>query len=402
MLHMRDEAMRDVGPAGPPLSISVVEPFTIEQDPHIALQLQGSISVPNYTRLAGGRWTLIPDPRGLPSLLGSRDAKVLIRVPRVALSGAPQGIIIYGHGLLGSRFEILASHIGRLAQSYGYIVVAVDLVGMSAEDGLIAQRSVTDVDLFVSIGDRLHQGLLEYLLVSRAAREQLASLEPIASRNIQIDKSKQFYFGASQGGIFGVTFLALSQEITRGFLAVPGNNYNIMLQRSSNFAPFAEGLLLSYPDHADLSIILALLQLHWDRTDPVSYLHRLKRDPLPDSPTHDAIFALSKGDHQVSVLTNESASRSLGPLLPIMQPYDVDRSPWLVQTATYPHVGSGVILFDFGNPWPMNGNLPPNDGLPDPHPRQAEVDAVGDLMINFFEQGKIINICSPQGCLFGP
>lgn len=401
LLHMRDDAMARVGPQGPALTVTSVERFDRAQHPHIALQIEGKMRAPHYMRSGGGRWQIQPDERGLPRYLGERDVKFVARVPHAALGGAPQGLITYGHGLLGSRYEILADHIGQLGDRYGYIVVAVDLAGMSAEDALVAQRSVTDVDLFIGIGDRLHQGLLDYLLITRAAREQLGELEIMRQEGVQVDKTRQYYFGGSQGGIFGVTFLALSQEITRGFLAVPGNNYNIMLERSVNFNSFAEGILQTYPRRPDLSVILALLQLHWDRTDPVSYLRRLKAQPFAQTPAHDAIFAVSKGDYQVAVVTNEIASRTLGEALPVLGIYDRERSVWGAQVASYPHVGSGLVLFDFGNPWPMRQNRPPQDGLRDPHPRLAEVDEAGELMTTFFEQGRIVDICGGQACVFG-
>ena len=407
LVWMRDDALAKVGPRGPALRIDVVKRFyrpdqaQPDQDTHedIALQIEGTFEAPLYLRPRGARGAqLNQDAQGQLTQAGTRQVPFIARIPHVALEGAALRLITYGHGLFGSRYEILAGHIGKLAQRYGFAVLAVDLYGMAAQDSLLGQDAAIDASEFVSIGDKLHQGLIESLLLARAARGRLQDALDEAALQVSVDPASLYYFGASQGGIFGQTYMALSQDVTRGYLAVPGNNYSLMLDRSVNFEQFEAVLSRTYPDTLSRRLIVSILQLHWDRTDGLSYLRQIKRAPLPQTPPHDVILAVSKGDYQVAVVTNEIAARSALEL-PILGVYDRERSPWGVPTAPYPHQGSGLILWDFGNPWPTRrANLPPQDGLSDPHSRQAEVDAIGDQMDRFFRDGVIIDLCGGQPC----
>ena len=88
-------------------------------------------------------------------------------------------------------------------------------------------------------------------LLARAVREQLGGLSEVASRNIRINPSELYYSGISQGGIFGGTFMAVSPDVTRGHLGVPGNNYFTLLHRSRDFTGYLEGLRRNYASTAD-------------------------------------------------------------------------------------------------------------------------------------------------------
>ena len=53
--------------------------------------------------------------------------------------------------------------------------------------------------------------------------------------------------------------MALSTDIERGLLAVPGQSYNLLLNRSVNFDPFAEQIYSLYNWNAlDMQMNLAL------------------------------------------------------------------------------------------------------------------------------------------------
>ncbi|MEM9692838.1 MAG: hypothetical protein AAGA56_09860, partial [Myxococcota bacterium] len=210
--------------------------------------------------------------------------------------------------------------------------------------------------------------------------------------SIQVDDAEVHYFGGSQGGIFGPTILATSPDIERGVLGVPGNNYYSMLSRSVNFEPLLLLLRLVYPSSKDVAVAVAAVQLMWDRTDPVSYLGRMLRSGKR------ALMLAAKGDRQVAVVTNEIAARTWPDELPLMAPYDRDRTPWGIPQVDYPRQGSGIVLFDFDNPWPeSDGNLPP-DSEPDPHGRLEDVLEALELLTTFLQQGEIIDICNGDGC----
>jgi hypothetical protein len=226
-------------------------------------------------------------------------------------------------------------------------------------------------------------------------RDQFPTLPEVVERGITIDTADHYYSGISQGGIFGGTYMALTTDITRGHLGVPGQNYSTLLQRSVDFDPFFFALDHIYPDSRDQQILLAAVQCLWDRVDSVSHYRHISEDPLPDTPEHAVLLASATGDYQVALVTNEISARSdLGVALMA----DYGKEVWGVEETDYPHVGSGLVNYSFGNPWPPAGNIPPTDDLGDPHGKPRKLDHHTEQMIHFFRTGEIIDVCGGDGC----
>jgi hypothetical protein len=369
----------------------------------ILYHVRGECTVPGVLKPAEGQSgrVLNLDEEGRVALGDDFSSRVLIHVPYATLEeGAdPSGVVVYGHGLFGGPEEIQADHLEQLANQYNFVFVAVPMIGMAGENVDPVSAALTDLNGFPVLADALHQGILNHHLLTRfsnsGALETLLQTEVDA--DIEIDESDVHYFGGSQGGIFGQTIIATSPDLRDGALAVPGNNYVTLLPRSVNYARFESILKISYPDALDRAVILAAIQLLWDRTDPVSYLDRLFNSEDYDGTTRTALMLVSKGDYQVAVLTNEIAARTY-PELSVMSDYD-ERVPYGLEETDYPTTGSGMVLFDFGNPWPDDrGNRPPEDEFGDPHPRIAEVDEAGDLIETYLRTGEIIDVCGGDGC----
>lgn len=411
LLQMRDSALAATGPSGPMLTVSHVSEYIPADDgsgrpvnSDIAIELTGTFEVPSYLepyRNGSFQGTVLHlDANRHAVANGTRHPSFWIRIPYSAIDGShtPHGILMYGHGLLGSGDEARAGYLGEMANTSHFIVVSADLTGMSANEFAFVLGALDDIGNFVTIGDTLHQGLVEWVLLARAVRERLDTMPEVASRGVMIDHSQLFYSGNSQGGIFGGTYLAISPDIRYGHLGVPGNNYSLLLHRSTDFERFFNGLQIEYPDIEGQSIGLGGLQLLWDFTDPVSYLRHVTAQPFDPASPHYALFTPAKGDHQVSVMTNEIAARSnIG--IALMDHYDDERTPALITQQTYPYRGSGVVLYDFGNSWPSPGNHLTEDGMPDPHesPRRSPEEQA--QVVHFFRNGgEIVDVCGGDGC----
>lgn len=393
-------------PDGGTLTFDEVETFETADNPNIRYRIRATMTVPSVVRerdepeLDAPGFELNLDGGGEVQLNGTRTSRVLIHVPHSAISGEPVGVMVYGHGLFGNEQEIRAGHIQRLANEYGFVVLGVPMLGMSDDDFNTAIAMTSDMNRFVVISDALHQGILDHHLLARAGQQTLGDqLASEVDEAIAVDGSELVYFGGSQGGIFGQTILATSPDITRGVMAVPGNNYVTLLQRSVNFSQFGTLLKNAYRNDTNVAIVTAAVQLLWDRTDPVSYVDRMLHGPAFGDPERQALHLISKGDYQVAVVTNEIAARTWPGELHLMAGYD-ERIPYGLTETAYPlEEGSAIVLFDFGNPWPDDrGNLPPDDGLTDPHSRIAEVNAAGELMDAFLREGRVIDICGGDGC----
>ncbi len=411
LIETRDAAFAITGPMGPVLTVTRYTEFARtadgsgrDVDANIAFELRGTFQVPSflkpYRNLSVSGTVLNLDPAGHPMANGTRTPDFWIRVPWSAVdgTGVPHGILHYGHGLLGSGSESRAGYLGEMANTYHLITVAADLTGMSLNEFPAVLGSLDDMSNFVTVADTLHQGLVEWTLLSRAARERLQGEQHMMDHHVVINRNEVFYSGNSQGGIFGATFMAISPDIRYGHLGVPGNNYATLLHRSHDFTRFFDMLQGNYPSVEDQDVGIAALQLFWDTTDPVSYLRHITAEPFDTASPHYVVLTPAKGDHQVAVFTNEIAARSdIG--IALMAHYDYQRTPALITQAAYPRMGSGVVLYDFGNPWPSPGNHVPEDTGTDPHesPRRAAWEQ--EQVVHFFRSGgEIIDTCGGDGC----
>ena len=411
MLAMRDDALARVGPMGPELQIDDVRTFLRASDgsgrpfdANIAVELGGAIVVPDYTReqriptAAAPVRVLNLDESGRPAAMGTTRVPFIVRIPHSAMGGEPHGIFLYGHGLLGSNEEVRAGNVGTLANTHRLIAVAASLAGMNEEDVGTVFGALQDMTWFRAVGERLHQGIVQWVVLARAVRARLGSHMALTSRSIRVNADELFYAGNSQGGIFGGTFMAVTPDVTRGYLGVPGNNYGTLLHRSTDFTSYFTFLRMAYRDTQDQAVLLEYTQLQWDGTDPVSYLRHIQAEPFAGNMPHAVLLAPAKGDYQVSVMTNEIAARTdIG--IPLMANYDSQRMPYLCPPAAYPRRGSGVVLFDYGNPWPAPGNRPPREMAPgDPHGRPRAAVHHQRQIANFFRTGEIIDVCGGDGC----
>lgn len=411
MLAMRDAALTAVGERGPQLFIDSVRRFgrpgtdAGPTDPNIAMAIEGDIRVPNFMRTrraAGfGVWQMVTDARGMPTINPTEpDAPVhfWIRIPHSAMDGTPHGLVQYGHGLLGSGEEVNAGYNGQIANDHRLIFFAASLAGMSEEDVGPVLASVRDVGNFQYVAQRQHQGFANWAVLARAVRARLEEIPEVRAAGVRLQPGELFYSGISQGGIFGATYLAISPDITRGHLGVPGANYNLLLRRSVDFEGYSNMIRTQYPQSRHQALGLAFVQLFWDATDPVSYLRHITAEPFSGNAPHYGLWAPARGDYQVSVMTNEITARSdIG--ISLMANYDADRTPFGITPQSYPHRGSGVVLYAFGNPWPALGNHPPErDMIGDPHGRPRSLASHQRQMVNFFRTGEIIDVCGGNGC----
>lgn len=407
MQHMIADAFATTGDDGPELHVDAVE--EIDDGSDWGLEIRGTFDVPSYMREVpmtfqdGTVFVFNLGADGLPAQNGTATAPFWLRIPKSAIpasgeTGVAHGIAMYGHGQNGSGTQVRGGWLGRIANNHQYVFYSTDMWGMSEDDVLGLFDVLLDMSGFPRLADRMHQGILNHVLLARTMTKRLATLPEITSRGIVLDPARSYYTGISQGGIYGATVVAASPDLQRGHLGVPGNNYGFLLTRSRNFDVFFLGIAAGYPERWKQLALLATIMQIWEQTDPVSYLRHLHADPFPGQGPNEVLLAPAKGDVQVAVTSNEWIARSdIG--IPIMTPYDTVRtSPSGTETATYPRTGSGIVLYDFGNPWPDESvNQPPTSDFADPHELPRRNDLHNAQLIHFLETGEIIDVCSDDG-----
>ena len=263
---------------------------------------------------------------GVPAQNGFATVPFVVDIPRGVYAGTgtatPGRPSLWGHGLLGNRFQVRGlSAFGNLSR---FVMGGVDMQGMSDRDvGTIATRVIPELSNFHFIPERLHQGFLNHLLLGRLMVDPVHGFNSDPAFQLGgtpvIDTTEVYYSGGSQGGIFGVAIMSIAEDFKRGFLAVPAANYSTLLHRSIDFNPFLAISRFAYPDRLDEQLIIPLIQQLWDRAEPQGYMNHLVAGDLSTPPVpHKVLIHMSTCDSQVSNLGTEIMVRSLG--IPQLEP----------------------------------------------------------------------------------
>jgi len=413
MLFMRDDAFARLGGNAPAFSVTSVEN---DVDADIFRRVKGTFEVDRYVDKVSTGAVLVLDEKGLPIHQETpQPATFTCIIPRAALADAlatavPARASIYGHGLLGSQNEVscgTGGNVCKMANEHNFVFCATDWMGMASGDLLTAALLLVDLSKFPAFPDRQQQGILNQLFLARLMIDPQGFVsDPAfqdAAANPVIDTSDVFFDGNSQGGIFGGTVMAVAQDITRGVLGVPGMNYSLLLRRSVDFEDYAMILYPNYTNELQRPLLLALIQMLWDRSDPNGYARHIKTDPLPNTPSHDVLLHVAFGDHQVANVATEIEARTMG--ASIHQPAinggrhsDVDPYFDIPAIPSYPFDGSALVIWDSGADTPPIENVPPSTG-DDPHsdPRK---DVTARMQKSEFLQtgGMVVDVCSGAPC----
>ncbi len=376
-------------------------------------QVKGQITVPCFLDTPGcakgSQFRYVPGSDGLVPVQIPGNTTVYDFTCNIPRHDGPLRPALYGHGLLGSQGEINQGQLKDLGAEHGFLFCAMDWNGMAFKDIPTVAQLLQDLSRFPALTDHIQQGFLGFLYLGRAMLHQDGLFTDPAFAGVEVDRSGLFYDGNSQGGIYGGSLTAISPDINRSVLGVPGMNYSTLLRRSVDFDTYAKGdfgtdtelgLYDNYPNELERPLILALIQMLWDRSDPNGYAHHMTHDPLPNTPTHDVLLHVGFGDHQVADVTTEVEARTIGARvhMPLLEPgrdryrdrpypdrpfgplfYGVDPLGPLGYSAT----GSGVIFWDdgplrprgdrtAGTPPPYAANIPPREGNdPHEHPRRS-------------------------------
>ena len=387
MLHIRDQTLARLGDAAPPYRVISSTDDPVDPDDGtpidgVARQIVGTFTVPNWltgdgTPGNGFNYATDPatDPDALPARNGRVQAPFACTIPDAVMDGSTPGrIALYGHGLLGSESEISAGNLRAFGNDHNTVFCATKWAGMSADDIPNAIAALSDLSKFPTLTDRLQQGLLNQVVLSRLLLADGGLTDDPAFQAADgaslVDNSTLYYDGNSQGGIMGIAFAAISPDIERFVLGVVGMNYGLLLPRSVDFDTYETIFEPAYPNDFDRTLLLAMMQMLWDRGEGAGYVQHLVDDPLPGTPAKDVLLHVAFGDWQVSELTAFIAARTMG--IPVHRPVTTEgrsrevEPGWGLQSATYPSDGSALVVWDSGSdPIPI-ANVPPSTSR-DPH-----------------------------------
>ncbi len=386
-LHMRDAALASLGDGGPTYEILGVDE---DYSSDVFRRIRGELEVPLYLDDPGTGGVMIVDGDDVPVQNGTARYPFTILVPYAA-QAAPAPSVTFGHGLFGSRSDAESGPFQGFANTYNFIIISLDWLGMSDEDafGVVTLLSGGDPAPLRTIADRLQQALLNFQLATRMMKTSIVDDPALQFEGRSLlDGDTAYYYGGSQGGIMGASYMALSTDVRRGALAVPGQSYNLLLERSAAFANFESFIAGAYVDAFDKQLLLHLMQANWDRAAPSGYSVHISRDPLPGTSAHDVMMLVSIGDHLVTTLGAHVMARSVGAvnLMP------TNREIWGVESVRGPVTGSAMIEHSFGLPPEPLTNVPMSEG-DDPHGALGGIPVAGQSIAHFLGTGEAMSFC---------
>jgi hypothetical protein len=425
MLAIRDRALFDLADRAPEFEITeVVDAPDLEG---IARQVVGTYTVTNFLTGEGGPGAEFNyDANDLPEVNGTVQSPFVCNIPEAVMAGdAPGRMVQYGHGLLGSHFEINASNVRAMSNEHRAVYCATKWAGMSEDDVANAVDTLNDFSRFHTMADRLQQGVLQQLELGRLMRagDGLAA-DPAFQRadgSPLLDNSALYYDGNSQGGIMGIMLAALSRDFERAVLGVPGMNYSLLLPRSVDFDTYEAVMVPAYPDPVDRALLIAMVQMLWDRGEGAGYVQHVTDDTFTDTPAKRVLLHVAFGDWQVTELSAFIAARAMG--VPIHRPVTADERSreaepgWGLESVVYPASVPAEGDGDGDDPvetstsaiivWDSGSDPIPFDQLPPRSSRDSHEDPRADALVRqqkaaFLFDGVLIDVCAGGPCTVPP
>lgn len=385
MLTMRDDAFDRLGDKAPAFTVDEVISDPSQLHDGIARVVRGTFDVPSYLTGTGEAGSSLHyDAEGkLPAYAGyDYRASYTCQVPAAAANGTKKArMVLYGHGLLGSRKEAENSQVAKIASTNTMVYCATDWIGMSSSDVGNAVKILGDISSFSTLPDRGQQGMLNTLVLARLMLRpdglgSNAAFQAPDGSSI-VDGTEAYFDGNSQGALMGGAVTAFAQDWTKAVLGVASMDYSILLTRSVDFSKYFQVLDAAYPDRVEQQLIYGVLQMLWDRAEVDGYAQHLTDDPYPNTPKHQVVLDVAFGDHQVANVTSEMEARTIGAAIrqPALAPgRDPDAKPFYGLTApkSYPTSKSLLVYWD-------SGTLPPPEANITPAQSEAYTSSCGSL-----------------------
>ncbi len=346
LLAIRDDAFEQLGMTksevdhgkltgrAPSFTVDSVKNYTPKQNPEIAREIHGTITVPCYITptcsppvkceqvipdsptddcpspgVFAYKDPTDPDSEPIQAPGGQTyDAAFTCNVGQTGFhSGRMYRPVEYGHGLFGSRSEVGSAPQREMANREGNMYCAVNWFGFANADVPNALVALSNLSLFPILADRTLQGELDFLYLARVMIHPKGfASNPAFKRGGKtfIDLHDGVYYdGNSQGGIYGGTVCAVSIDVRHCALGVLGMDYPLLLPRSVDYVAdrslSQQGIALlqsivsdpagfdptnaldyvgysnildtAYPDQAQRQLTLDIISSLWDRDDPDGY-----------------------------------------------------------------------------------------------------------------------------------
>src|ERR1019366_5502106 len=112
--------------------------------------------------------------------------------------------------------------------------------------------------------------------------------------------------------IMGMSFMGYDTDVTRGVLGVGAGFWSTLFERSFNWKLAQILVGGSYPDALESQVLLSLMQMQFDFSDPATVAPHVLQAPLAGVPKKQILLQIGLGDTQVPNIASEMIARTAG------------------------------------------------------------------------------------------
>jgi pimeloyl-ACP methyl ester carboxylesterase len=390
---MRDTALDLV--AGNMVTYTVTGTPTPADTDDILKQINITMRAPSF--LDNDHKLMNADSSGKPVQNGYIDTPVTVAIPRcVETATGPIPYLVFGHGLFGNGRDYLENtQILHAVNRLCLVVVATDWLGLSSNDIADLAAVLTDLNNIYIITDRLQQGHVNTLTMTRLFKTKIFEDEALkVNGNVVVDPSTGYYLGVSLGGIQGATYMTLQKDVKKGILAVPGSVWSYMIFRSTNFNQLYPFINMYYPDALDRQFLVGISQSEWDFADPAAFARHTIAAPFADTPAKNILVMESINDAQVPNTATRVLVRTMG-----LTGMDLEQMPFGIPVGQAP-LESAYTQWDT-----RPAEAPPveNRPLADDNGAHGAIVGIDQIYVQgtafFTPTGKVTSVCPGQECI---
>lgn len=376
------------------------------------------------------------DAAGVPRILAIEPIPVTFVLPKGPIPASGFPVVIFGHGLGGSRHDIL--NLVEPLTSRGFAVVGIDTWGHGSRYGapdnrnnyfdreaFTGDRMLRDgfgddpgtaayLDFFegflniAAIRDAIRQTVLDQARLATLIQDPALDLSTLnaayAGVTPKLDRARVAYLGQSFGTIVGASLAALEPSVELYVLNVPGGGLLDQIFTSSAYVgslaiPLVDLLYRPRTKLDRFDPLLSMLQAVFDGGDPLSFAPHVLRDRFtiagaPLSPRHVVGIEVI-GDEIMSNAGTIALARALGlsVVTPALEPAGL---PELASPASGNVDGQTGLLVQYspashGFNWShARGDLTFVPGFPhpeaDPYPRLPAPIEIAEPLYETHEQ----------------
>jgi hypothetical protein len=317
LLSMRDQALELITTTGINYTFTTVNTFTPASslgsyNPYLYKELIGTFSAPTFLDANG--YLVTDGTRGLPKYAGQGGYPIVVHIPAcITNTTLPIPIMIYGHGLFGSaQGEMDTDYQESLINKLCMVQIGTNWIGLSVDDISNAALAMSNFNKLPLITDRLQQAQINVVIMTKLALGALRNDQELLYNGHAIIGDQIYYYGISDGGIQGATFMSIDPDITKGVLGVPGSTWSIMIQRNPEYNMLEQLFAPAYPNELDRIKLLSLSQFNWDFTDPITFAPHTIMNPLPNTPKKQILIQAGINDSEVTNIATNILARTMG------------------------------------------------------------------------------------------